>query len=267
MDNFMDRLVERMNDREPGYDEERPSADEGRYSSAPRGRMDYAEPDDSYGYGRPQRSGGAPSVGRRDLEELGRAVISAQKKMSDDHNGVLESMKGALVDQAKGLDEGFKEQNGKIESGSQKILQAIQALGAEVKSCAGAQGGALTRSDVEQMLETSSADIAAKSADAIHKEDVKLYKNVQAIVEENAGNITKAINAGSTKTAEEVAASLSSLSQLEKINELEAALAETKEELLNRTSGLKSKVTVAMLFSIINFVGVAVLVAIAFGFL
>ena len=60
---------------------------------------------------------------------------------------------------------------------------------------------------------------------------------------------------------------MGSLSQLEKINELEAALAETKEELLNRTSGLKAKVTVTMILSIVNFIGVAVLVAIAFGFL
>lgn len=86
-------------------------------------------------------------------------------------------------------------------------------------------------------------------------------------MEENASRVAKAVNASSAKTAEEVSATLGSLSQLEKINELEAALAETKEEVLNRTSGLKAKLTVAMILGIVNFIGVAVLVAIAFGFL
>ena len=76
--------------------------------------------------------------------------------------------------------------------------------------------------------------------------------------------VSKVSNA---KTAEDVAQTLGSLGQLEKINDLEASLAETKEELLNRTGGLKAKVTVAMILSIVNFIGVAVLVAIAFGFL
>ena len=89
MDNFMDRLVERMNDRDQGYEADMPQ-DEGRYSSAPRGRMEYNEPDDGYGYGRPQRTS-APSVGRRDLEELGRAVISAQKKISDSQTAAIDS--------------------------------------------------------------------------------------------------------------------------------------------------------------------------------
>ncbi len=272
MDNFMDRLVERMNDRDQGYGEDIPQ-DEGRYSSAPRGRMEYNEPDDGYGYGRPQRAAAASSVGRRDLEELGRAVISAQKKISDNQTAAideqkttLEALKTALVDQAKGLDEGFKEQDGKIEANSEKVLAALRELASDVKSPANqpqAQDGGITRSYLEEL----SADITAKSADAIHKEDVKLYKNVQAIVEENAGNLNKAITASSAKTAEDVKAGLASLTQLEKINELEAALAETKEELVNKTSGLKAKLTVVMLLSIVNFIGVAVLVAIAFGFL
>ena len=271
MDNFMDRLVERMNDRDQGYEADMPQ-DEGRYSSAPRGRMEYNEPDDGYGYGRPQRTS-APSVGRRDLEELGRAVISAPKKISDsqtaaidEQKATLDALKSALVDQAKGLDEGFKEQDGKIEANSEKVLAAVRELATDVKSNAAqpqAQDGGITRSYLEEL----SADITAKSADAIHKEDVKLYKNVQAIVEENASNLNKAITAGSAKTAEDVKAGLASLTQLEKINELEAVLAETKEELVNKTSGLKAKLTVVMLLSIVNFIGVAVLVAIAFGFL
>ena len=129
-----------------------------------------------------------------------------------------------------------------------------------------AEGG-ISKEELAALLEQNANDISAKSADAIHKEDVKLYKNVQAIVEENASRVAKAVNASSAKTAEEVSATLGSLSQLEKINELEAALAETKEEVLNRTSGLKAKLTVAMILGIVNFIGVAVLVAIAFGFL
>ena len=52
MDNFMDRLVDRMDGQGRGYDDDMPMDDVrgGRYSG-PRGRMDYGEPDD-YGYGR-----------------------------------------------------------------------------------------------------------------------------------------------------------------------------------------------------------------------
>ena len=67
-------------------------------------------------------------------------------------------------------------------------------------------GDGITKAYLAQMLEQNANDVAAKSADAIHKEDVKLYKNVQAIVEENANRITKAVTVGGSKTAEEVAA-------------------------------------------------------------
>ncbi|MCR5747089.1 MAG: hypothetical protein K6G03_05225 [Lachnospiraceae bacterium] len=262
MDNFMDRLVERMNDRDTGYED---NMQQDNYSSGSRGRMDYREPDDGYGYGRSQRTT-APSVGRRDLEELGRAVISAQKKISDNQTTSIEALKSALVDQAKGLDEGFKEQDQKIDASADKVLAAVKELANDVKTVnpvQNTQPDAITKAYMEELT----ADITVKSADAIHKEDVKLYKNVQAIVEENASNLNKAINAGSAKTSEEVKAALASLTQLEKINELEAALAETKEELVNRTAGAKAKLTVILLLSLVNFVGVAVLVAIAFGFL
>ena len=228
--------------------------------------MDYGEPDD-YGYGRAPRQS-APSVGRKDLDELGRAVVSAQRKLADGQAESIEAVR-------RGMDEGFKEQGQKIDSGSDRILKAIQDLKTDVgrkesarpQAAEGLKDDGISKAYLAQMLEQNANDVAAKSADAIHKEDVKLYKNVQAIVEENASRITKAVTAGNSKTAEDVAQTLGSLSQLEKINELEASLAETKEELLNRTSGLKAKITVAMILSIVNFIGVAVLVAIAFGFL
>ena len=136
MDNFMDRLVERMNDRGHGPDSDMPGSDnrfsgsDNRYSGGDR--MDYSGQDDSYGYGRSQRQS-APSIGRRDLDELGRAIISAQKQMADNQSGqlsdnarMIDAMRGALLDQAKGLDEGFKEQNEKIDASAEKILKAIQ---------------------------------------------------------------------------------------------------------------------------------------------
>lgn len=267
MDNFMDRLVDRMDGQGRRYDDDMSMDDrEPRYSS-PRGRMEFSEPDD-YGYGRqPQPRQSAPSVGRKDLEELGRAVISAQKKISDGQGETLEAVH-------REVGEGFREQGQKIDSSSDKVLQAIQELKADVKSGANApqmperpKDDGVSKAYLAQMLEQNANDVAAKSADAIHKEDVKLYKNVQAIVEENASRITKAVTTSGAKTAEEVSQTLGSLSQLDKINALETSLAETKEELLNRTSGLKAKVTVAMILSIVNFIGVAVLVAIAFGFL
>ncbi|MBQ9607163.1 MAG: hypothetical protein IJV16_08320 [Lachnospiraceae bacterium] len=265
MDNFMDRLVDRMDGQGRRYDDDMPMDDRDSRYSAPRGRMEFSEPDD-YGYGRQPRQS-APSVGRKDLEELGRAVISAQKKISDGQGETLDAVH-------RDVSEGFREQSQKIDTNSDKVLQAIQELKADVKS--GAQApqrpessgdDGLSKAYLAQMLEQSANDVAAKSADAIHKEDVKLYKNVQAIVEENASRITKAVTAGGAKTAEDVAQTLGSLSQLDKINALETSLAETKEELLNRTSGLKAKVTVAMILGIVNFIGIAVLVAIAFGFL
>ena len=273
MDNFMDRLVDRMDGQGRRYDDEMPMDDRDNRYSAPRGRMDYREPDD-YGYGggygrqSQPRQEAVSSIGRKDLEELGRAVISAQKKISDGQGETLDAVH-------KNVSEGFREQGQKIDESASKVLQELQEIKADVKA-----GGAkpqhaqedpkdegVTKAYLAQMLEQNANDVAAKSADAIHKEDVKLYKNVQAIVEENASRVTKAVTAGSAKTAEEVSQTLGSLSQLEKINELEAALAETKEELLNRTSGLKSKITVTMILGIVNFIGVAVLVAIAFGFL
>ena len=301
MDNFMDRLVDRMDGQGRRYDDDM-SMDDGRDPrySAPRGRMsmDYGEPDD-YGYGRPGRqpgmqpgmSQGMPqmsgmqqgmsqgmqmqqgsSVGRKDLEELGRAVISAQKKIMESQGDTLDAI-------GKEVSEGFREQSQKIDENSDRVLRAIQELKnapapepapapapVPVPEAPKAEGG-ISKEELAALLEQNANDISAKSADAIHKEDVKLYKNVQAIVEENASRVAKAVNASSAKTAEEVSATLGSLSQLEKINELEAALAETKEEVLNRTSGLKAKLTVAMILGIVNFIGVAVLVAIAFGFL
>lgn len=265
MDNFMDRLVDRMDGQGRRYDDDMSMDDREPRYSAPRGRMEFSEPDD-YGYGRQPRQS-APSIGRKDLEELGRAVISAQKKISDGQGETLESVH-------KNVSEGFREQGQKIDSSSDKVLQAIQELKSDVKAGVqasqmpeGPKDDGVSKAYLAQMLEQNANDVAARSADAIHKEDVKLYKNVQAIVEENASRITKAVTAGGSRTAEEVAQTLSSLSQLDKINSLEASLAETKEELLNRTSGLKAKVTVAMILSIVNFIGVAVLVAIAFGFL
>ncbi len=277
MDNFMDRLVDRMDGQGRGYDDDMPMDDGrmGRYS-APRGRMDYGEPED-FGYSRPPRQPAAapvppmpsmPSIGRKDLEELGRAVVTEQKNLSDRQAGTLEAI-------GRGMNEGFKEQGQKIDASSEKVLQAIQELKTDVKqkepprpqASEGPKEEGISKAFLAQMLEQNANDVAAKSADAIHKEDVKLYKNVQAIVEENASRVTKAVTAGNAKTAEDVAQTLGSLGQLEKINDLEASLAETKEELLNRTGGLKAKVTVAMILSIVNFIGVAVLVAIAFGFL
>ncbi len=267
MDNFMDRLVDRVDGQGRGYDDDMPMDDVrgGRYSG-PRGRMDYGEPDD-YGYGRAPRQS-TPSVGRKDLDELGRAVVSAQRKLADGQAEAIDAVH-------RGMDEGFREQSQKIDAGSDKVLQAIKELRADVKQKDNVRPQAaetpredgISKAYLAQMLEQNANDVAAKSADAIHKEDVKLYKNVQAIVEENASRITKAVTAGNSKTAEDVAQTLGSLSQLDKINELQASLAETKEELLNRTSGLKAKVTVTMILSIVNFIGVAVLVAIAFGFL
>ena len=266
MDNFMDRLVDRMDGQGRRYDDDMSMDDrEPRYPS-PRGRMEFSEPDD-YGYGRQPRQTSAPSIGRKDLEELGRAVISAQKKISDGQGDTLEAVH-------REVNEGFRDQGKKIDENSDKVLQALQELKSDVKTGArpqqmpeGPRDDGVTKAYLAQMLEQNANDVAAKSADAIHKEDVKLYKNVQAIVEENANRITKAVTVGGSKTAEEVAQTLGSLSQLDKINSLEASLAETKEELLNRTSGLKAKVTVTMILSIVNFIGVAVLVAIAFGFL
>lgn len=270
MDNFMDRLVDRMDGQGRGYDEMPMDDRDSRYSS-PRGRMDYGEPDDygfGGGYGRQSqpRQQAAPSVGRKDLEELGRAVISAQKKISD--------AQGETLDE---VNKGVKEQGQKLDETSAKLLQEIQGLKSEVKGGAaarpqqpaqeGPREDGVSKAFITQALEQNANDVAAKSADAIHKEDVKLYKNVQAIVEENASRITKAVTAGNAKTAEDLAQTLGSFTQSDKMNELAAAVAETKEELLNRTSGLKAKVTVAMIFSIVNFIGVAVLVAIAFGFL
>ncbi|MCR5773499.1 MAG: hypothetical protein K6G42_00305 [Lachnospiraceae bacterium] len=266
MDNFMDRLVDRMDGQGRRYDDDMPMDDrESRYASS-RGRMDYGDADD-YGYGRQSRQS-APSLGRKDLEDLGRAVITAQKKNLENQGEALDAV-------YKGVNEGFKEQGQKIDASSEKVLQAIQDLKTDVKTAQparpqaaeGPKDDGLSKAYLAQMLEQSANDISARSADAIHKEDVKLYKNVQAIVEENASRVTKAVTTGSQKTAEEVAQTLGSLSQLDKINSLEASLAETKEELLNRTSGLKAKVTVAMILGVVNFIGVAVLVAIAFGFL
>ena len=267
MDNFMDRLVDRMDGQGRGYDDDMPMDDVrgGRYS-APRGRMDYGEPDD-YGYGRAPRQS-APSVGRKDLDELGRAVVSAQRKLSDGQSEKLDAIR-------RGMDDGFREQGQRIDAGSDKVLQAINELKADVKQkeparaqvVEGPRDDGVSKAYLAQMLEQNANDVAAKSADAIHKEDVKLYKNVQAIVEENASRITKAVTAGNAKTAEDLSQAFGSLGQSDKINELAASLAETKEELLNRTSGLKAKVAVTMILSIVNFIGVAVLVAIAFGFL
>ena len=266
MDNFMDRLVDRMDGQGRGYDDDMPMDDgRGRYS-APRNRMDYGEPDD-YGYGRASRQP-APSVGRKDLEELGRAVISSQKKITDRQGETLDGIQ-------KEISDGFREQSQKIDAGSDKVLQAIQELKSDVKqrenvrpqAAEGPKDEGLSRAYLAQMLEQNANDVAAKSADAIHKEDVKLYKNVQAIVEENASRVTKAVTTESAKTTEEVTQALGSLGSLDKLGGLETSLAETKEELLNRTSGLKAKITVTMILSIVNFIGVAVLVAIAFGFL
>ena len=269
MDNFMDRLVDRMDGQGRGYDDDMPMDDMrgGRYSAPRRERMDYGEPDD-YGYGRPSRQPAAPSVGRKDLEELGRAVISSQKKITDRQGETLENVQ-------REINEGFREQSQKIDSSSDKVLQAIQDLKADVKQKEPAhiqpaespRDDGISKAYLTQMLEQNANDVAAKSADAIHKEDVKLYKNVQAIVEENASKITKAVTAGNAKTAEDLAQSLGSIGELAKVNELETVIAEAKEELLNRTSGLKAKITVTMILSIVNFIGVAVLVAIAFGFL
>ena len=272
MDNFMDRLVDRMDGQGRRYDDDMSMDDRCSGYSQPRGRMDYGEPDD-YGYGggygrQPQPRQSAPSIGRKDLEELGRAVISAQKKISDGQGEVLDEVH-------KGVRDGFRDQGERLDATSDKVMQAIQDLKTEVKANQQARlqtpeassDDGVSKAYIAQLLEQNANDVAAKSADAIHKEDVKLYKNVQAIVEENASRVTKAITAGSTKTAEEVAQTLSTMSQPDKINELETSLAEAKEELLNRTSGLKAKVTVAMILSIVNFIGVAVLVAIAFGFL
>ena len=272
MDNFMDRLVDRMDGQGRGYDDDMPMDDmRGSRYSAPRGRMDYGEPED-YGYGgrasRQPAPAPMPSIGRKDLEELGRAVVTEQKNLSDRQAGALDAIN-------RGMNDGFKEQGQKIDASSEKVLQAIQELKSDVKQKEPARpqiseapkDDGLSKAYLAQMLEQNANDVAAKSADAIHKEDVKLYKNVQAIVEENASRITKAVTAGNAKTAEDVAQTLGSLGQLEKINELETSLAEMKEELLNRTSGFRAKVTVAMILSIVNFIGVAVLVAIAFGFL
>ncbi len=268
MDNFMDRLVDRMDGQGRGYDDDMPMDDGrggGRYS-APRSRMDYGEPDD-YGYGRAPRQS-APSIGRKDLEELGRAVISSQKKITDRQGEILDAVQ-------RDVNEGFKDQSQKIDTSSEKVLQAIKELKADIKQKEPARPqvvespkeDSVSKAYLTQMLEQNANDVAAKSADAIHKEDVKLYKNVQAIVEENASRITKAVTAEGAKTSESVNQALGSLGSLDKLSGLEASLAETKEELLNRTSGLKAKVTVTMILSIVNFIGVAVLVAIAFGFL
>ncbi|MBQ9443479.1 MAG: hypothetical protein IJU43_04175 [Lachnospiraceae bacterium] len=271
MDNFMDRLVDRMDGQGRRYEDDMPMDDRDPRYSSPRGRMDYGEPDDfgfGGGYGRQSqpRPQAAPSVGRKDLEELGRAVIEAQKKITDRQGETLDEV-------SKGVKEGFQKQD----ETSSKLLSEIQGLKADIKGGVAAKPAApvaegpkddgVTKAFIAQALEQNANDVAAKSADAIHKEDVKLYKNVQAIVEENASRITKAVTAGNAKTAEDLAQVLGSSSQSDKMNELAAAVAETKEELLNRTSGLKAKVTVAMILSIVNFIGVAVLVAIAFGFL
>ena len=118
MDNYMDnmdRLVDRMDGHGRGYDDDMPMDDVrgGRYS-APRGRMDYGEPDD-YGYGRAPRQP-ASSVGRKDLDELGRAVVSAQRKLSDGQSELLESMR-------REMGESFKEQGQNQELKKKKIYK------------------------------------------------------------------------------------------------------------------------------------------------
>ena len=191
MDNFMDKLVEKINMQNS------------------RAKGDRAVEEESYT--------------RTEIEQF--------KNSTHDE---LESLKKELIDQLESRKEDAEATKSLLNDNTDRLIREI----GEKKS-------------------PSLEEVKDSVSDIIHKEDVKLYRNVQAVVsDENKKTIEKleAIDKSIDKSEEFNGIN----KRLEDIESVEGAVA-------GRTSGLKGLVTAAIILLALNLAGVGIIIARLFG--
>ncbi len=99
-------------------------------------------------------------------------------------------------------------------------------------------------------------EMKASVSDIVHKEDVKLYRNVQAVVQDE-----------NNKTLEKLAGleKLDNSDEFEKLGSRLEDIESVEGVVAGRTSGLKGLLTGAVILLVLNLAGIAVVIARLFG--
>ncbi len=109
--------------------------------------------------------------------------------------------------------------------------------------------------EIRQQKMPTMDEMSSSFSDIVHKEDVKLYRNVQAVVSDE-----------NKKTLEELQ-KLDRSEDLKKVGERLEDIESVEGVVAGRTSGLKSLIIAAIVLLSLNLVGVIVVIARLFGVL
>ncbi len=171
-----------------------------------------------------------------DLEKLGSALVQAQAAGFDETNGLIRNNANQILGAIDRLgDQLSKEQLSK----NQPVEHEIAVVSEEEK---------LTRQIIEEINASGREELAGTIGDNVHKEDVKLYRNIQAVVQDE-----------SAKTMErlKVLDQLQAINRLEKLNELDIMRASLDKKI----SGVKTMMLWVLIILVLNLGGIGVMIA------
>ncbi len=265
MDNFMDRLTEKINQQNnsvtQSYREQDAYPDQNRGGYRDAYREERAPRPSSYPYRdrepapvreavrdpyldrdpyemdftrSPARRDRDTGAGREDIEKIGMLIRENQSTQS------------AEIGETREL----------IRNSSDKILGAISTLSgkldekqpaAEAVAAPEQDTDALIKQTAEEISSSTKADITEVIGDTIHKEDVKLYRNIQAVIQEESGRTMERL---------QILDLLQGMDRLQKLDQLDMV----SNVVTRKTAGLKGMVIAALALSGVNFIGIVTLI-------
>ncbi len=173
-------------------------------------------------------------AGREDIEKIGMLIRENQSTQS------------AEIGETREL----------IRNNSDKILGAISTLSgkldekkpaAEVVSSPEKDTDSLIKQTAEEISSSTKAEITEVIGDTIHKEDVKLYRNIQAVIQEETGRTMERL---------QILDLLQGMERLQKLDQLDTV----SSVVSRKTAGLKGMLIAALALLGLNFIGIVTLI-------
>ncbi len=174
------------------------------------------------------------------------------------------NMQNSRTRRDRSEDEIYKNTGIRIEEFKNSTHEDIETLRKEVATHGDIEETkALVNENTEKLLDrigeiggNDSEEIKSVVSDVIHKEDVKLYRNVQAVVQDETGKTLEGIKELKELLPGEDIEKLKS--RIDDIESIEGVIA-------GRTSGLKGLMTGILILLVLNLFGIAFIIAHFFG--
>ncbi|MBO6111815.1 MAG: hypothetical protein J6P45_02040 [Lachnospiraceae bacterium] len=112
-------------------------------------------------------------------------------------------------------------------------------------------------SEIREQKQSALDDVKNSVSDIIHKEDVKLYRNVQAVVSDENKKMTEKLDA--------LDKSMDRTAEFEKVNSRLEDIESVEGVVAGRTSGLKNLLIAVIILLALNLSGIGVIIAHLFG--